>query len=135
MTEKISFINGAFDVFNGGDRVLSKSIVKLRECLTGRDALNFDVFCEKIINSPESKGYFKQKEKLVEDFRKNNPDKNLKEIAVSEVPELIQLVNTKSDLELDKIEINLDNINRFKDPNKDINSNDFGFLKQYINFS
>jgi len=129
--EKISFINGMFELF------LSREvtpIVKLRLCLYGLPALDFDVFCEKVTGSPEFKGYCKQKEKLARDAQEELGIENIEDLKITDVKGLIELMNAESKLELEKLDIDLNFINTYKDPKIDLNSNDYGVLKPFINF-
>ena len=129
MSETIEFTNGSFELFINPE--IGKSINKFRECLYGKPALDFEIFIEKIIGSAEFKGYLKQKEKLI----KLSQDKYKKvNLLIKEIDGLIDLMNSLSELKLDKITINMDYINIYKDPNKDLNGKDFSILKQFVIF-
>lgn len=129
---KIEFFNGTFDIFLNPE--LAKPVNKLRVCAYGDSAADFDVYCEEIINSPAFKGYVNQRNKLIADYKEKNPDADMAKVTVDKVEGLVALLNKKSKLKLEKVVINRNEINTYGDPEKDLNSNDYAFLKALVVF-
>ena len=89
---------------------------------------------EKIINSPECKGFLKRKETLLKEYQEKNPEADLSKIRIVDIKGLAEIFNEESKLSIEKIDIHKDSINTFKDIKKDVNSNDFTILRIFVNF-